>query len=423
MKFTGHSRFSSSKFSKNSKYELFVFPTNGEEYIATVKSKPYLSHHLLVCNNLVDVVHQCDEIYRCYRGVEKIRKEKKHIPRKNRTPDKEEANIILSDGSVYLNGEEVSVNLYEGKCIDPNNDDVNYTFRGLAKLRKGYNRITNEVIFHTKENKSLFVTFSSGNRYGINEIRKVLQAFQKWVKRNFVLEYCVTVLEPNDEGSWHFHCLITFKDEIPDKFSADFENWSSKYNSKKCENQTDVQPLKTKEDIIRVWKYLDPTSLKKRKRAIYYPSNFKNISVFGNRETPTPMELEGQPLEELFGKVGAEDVKEFNKRYIISDEETGEVIFEIATMWFRFNKSKLEQLMGDVAMDEIMKGVYDDTPARGSRGLPLTQYALGAPKVSLSSNLGWNTRKRSERRRYDNEQSEFTHRREVQRSAQLTAVW
>lgn len=243
--------------------------------------------------------------------------------------------------------------------------------KSYENLRRNFNRYTEKVIDYTKERRSVFLTFSSDKRYSLKELQKIGRALQKTLKNRYKVEFAIIVYEPCRDGSWHFHVIICFAQKVPADFNKWFGKWAAKYNSKPCENQTDVKVLKTKEDVIRVWLYLDPTSKEKRDRIIFYPTKAHTFCPFGElaHRKPTPAKVvDGIIEQEFLEKVEAQELKEFYKSYLVSDEETGEVLYEVTTYFFRFKKSKLNEL---ITPPLFIDGMYEFLMfAGGQGGLP-----------------------------------------------------
>lgn len=362
-------------------YELFFYPTDGNTIIACIKSMPCLSGRLIPVKSFKEIGNQYSIIKDAYNNLfsaresqTKKRKRSAAAKTKKCSYARDEANIIVADQTVYLNGNETIDDYYNGTCCNCETKEIEYRFRGLEKLKRGFNGKTKEVIFHTIENRSVSANFNSGKKFGHNEIHKIGQALQKALKRNFELSYCVIVYEPNWDGSWHFHLLITFVEKVPDVFEDWFAGWAKKYNTKNCSNQTYVRRLTTKESVIRAWEYLDPTSPRKRKKAIYYPQNFRNICVFGNRTTPASMSVSGKTLNELLDKVDAIELEDFAKSYTISYDDTGAVMYTIKTNYFKIAKNRLEELFEPRQSVLYIDGIYEylmySEECRGSPTLP-----------------------------------------------------
>lgn len=381
-------------------YEAFLYPAvTDETVLLNVKQKPCLPYNLIEIESskkLLAYYNEVERIHLC--GVKEnenldLSDEKSSNSNSSPSPKSKlhriEANVALDNKTYYFNGTEaVDVDLYNGELDyfdDDKEDVVTYHFRGLAKLKKGHSKKTKEVLFNCVENKTLFLSFNSGNKYGIDELQTIVKAFEKWMKRTFVdnLKYAVVVYEPSRDGSWHFHSLPCFED-VPENFETCFASWANNYNNKQgIIEQTDVQLLESKDDILRVWEYLNPASEKKRERAVYYPQNFHNIVSFGNRTTPPSIKVTGETLLELLD--ATEAVEMSAEQVVVIDNDTGEVN-EFADYWFKLDKGKLDKLVSQTIMDAIMCDDDDiltfsfapeDVGRRGLRGTPLTRETIG----------------------------------------------
>lgn len=323
---------------------------------------------------------------------------------------REEANILVSGDGYLLNGAETNCDLYHGFCSANETGKVEYQFRGLAKLRRDYRTKAEEMREHIMEGASIFGTFSSDRKYSADQIKKIGSgAFQKWIKRKYRnaerkdLRYWVIVFEPCNDGSWHFHFILTFKNEVPADFSKEFAEWAKKYNNKPCEHQTLVEPLGTKRDVLSVINYLDPTSEKKKDLAVFYPPRFRNIIINGNRKTPKPLLGTGEMFSEVFEKLGLEFVPELSKKYSLVDEDTSEVIYEPCEMWFYVDKARLNECISEALFeaiadddDTIITGAFmRSANARGVRGAtpPPLPCLQGIRRNTHTRNRGYLTQK------------------------------
>lgn len=423
-------------------YELTYFPTLADKAMFIIRDKMTYGNNVIFADNenkTFAYLYQVEQTL--LFGEENVHtpsagsslKQKKKIIR-------EEANILVSNDGYLLDGAETNCDLYHGYCCNDETGEVEYQFRGLEKLRRDYRVKAEEMRQHIMEGVSIFGTFSSDRKYSADQIKKIgSSAFQKWLKRKYRntdrkdLVYWVIVFEPCNDGSWHFHFILSFKNEVPADFSKEFAEWAQKYNDKPCAEQTKVEELPTKYDVIRVINYLDPTSEKKKARAIFYPARFCNIIINGDTKTPRPLLGTGEMFSTMLEKLDAEFLPNFSKQYHLTDEDTSEVIYSPCELWFAVDKARLNECISEalfeaIANDDeaIITGKFMraiNTPARGSRGLPLAQYVVGSPTMSLSSNGCWNTRKTNERRRKnDSKQGKRTYRREVQHEAQFAAI-
>lgn len=326
------------KFYAGVNYSSKLFQTEDDYVIAMVRSMPSLSSKLIPAKSCADLARDDKDVTTI---PQQPKKSKQSAQKLNKSPK----------GAVAIN-------------------KVNKSYENL---RRNFNRYTEKVIEYTRERRSVFVTFSSDKKYGLKELQKIGRALQKTLKNRYKVEFAIIVYEPCRDGSWHFHAIICFSKNVPDDLSEWFGGWAVRYNDKPCENQTDVQLLKTKEDVIRVWFYLDPTSPEKRDRIIYYPVKAHTFCPFGElaHQKPTPAKVvDGAVEQEFLAKVEAEELTEFYKSYLVSDEDTGEVLYEVSTYFFRFKKSKLNELITPPEPMYI-DGMYEYLIyERGQGGLP-----------------------------------------------------
>ncbi len=444
----------------NFNYESFIFPAVSDETVLmNVKQKPCLPNKLIETNDtrqLLAWYNEAERIYIC-GSTDRDKATEQEDSTSSRTaptnlqneesstsstmsisktkkPKRTEANVALIDKTYYFGGSEaVDVDLYNGSLdyFDDDKEDVaTYHFRGLAKLKRAHNEKTKEVLFNCHENKTLFLSFNSGNKYVIDELQKVVRAFQKYLKRKYgnCLKYGVIVYEPNNDGSWHFHCLLCFE-TVPDNFETCFAKWANNYNNKQgVIEQTDVELLETKQDIRRVWEYLNPAFMKKRERAVFYPENFHNIACFGNRTTPPSMKVTGATLQELLDATDAVELSA--EQVVVIDNESGEVN-EFADYWFKLDKAKLDKLVGQTIMDAIMcddEYILTFSLARGdddegSRGFPLPNVRCGFPTMPLGYCKAVKPLTATEGDEFsDSKQSKSAPRFSFQRSPQLATI-
>ena len=374
-------------------YELRYIPAIGDTAIFILRDKMAYANNFVLSDKASTTfayLYNAEQIL--FFGGENVRtpsagglsNSKKKICR-------DEANILVSDDGYLLDGRETNVDLYHGCCSDSESGEVTYQFRRLEKLRRDYKVKAEEMRQHIMEGVSIFGTFSSDKKYSADEIKKIgSSAFNKWIKRKYRnadrkdLVYWVIVFEPCEDGSWHFHFILSFKKEVPADFAEQFAEWARKYNNKPCEHQTLVEPLGTKRDVLNVINYLDPASDKKKELAVFYPPRFRNIICNGERKTPRPLLGTGEMFSTVLEKVGAEFLPSFSKQYNLVDEDTSEVIYSPYELWFAVDKGRLNECISNAIFEAIcsddeaiIRGEFMhaiNTPARGSRGLPLAQY-------------------------------------------------
>ncbi len=352
-------------------YETFVFPaTSDEKVMVNVKLKSCYPKDLLEINELKEVYAYYDKLERVHLFGESEIEESTTISsssssdnsnsqkQKGEKTKREEPNVALIDDTYYVKGyEAVEVDLYNGELAyyDLENDELSkFNFRGLQQLRRGHREKTKDVLFNCIEGKTLFLSFNSGNKYILDTLQKIVRAFEKWIKRKYAdnLKFAVLVYEPNPDGSWHFHALITFN-TVPADFDKVFADWADKYNSKRgIKDQTNVQLLQTKNDVRLTWLYLDATSEKKKDYAVFYPPRFKNIVIFGERISVPSIKVTGETLQAFISETNAEQID--GQTMIVSDTQTGEVLYEYGEWWFTVDKSVLRDLVTKTIMDAIM---------------------------------------------------------------------
>ena len=397
----------------NKLYELRYIPTLADKAMFIIRDKMTYGNNFVFANNenkTFAYLYNAEQIL--FFGGENVRtlsagsssKRNKKICRRD------EANILLSDDGYLLDGHETNVDLYRGCCSDNETGEVKYEFRGLEKLRRDYRVKAEEMRQHIMEGVSVFGTFSSDKKYSADEIKNIgSSAFNKWIKRKYRnadrkdLRYWVICFEPCDDGSWHFHFILSFKNEVPADFSTEFAEWAKKYNEKQCAHQTLVEPLRTKRDVLNVINYLDPTSEKKKDLAVFYPPRFRNIIINGNRKTPKPLLGTGEMFSEVFEKLGLEFVPELSKKYSLVDEDTSEVIYEPCEMWFYVDKARLNECISEALFeaiadddDTIITGAFmRSANARGVRGAtpPPLPCLQGIRRNTHTRNRGYLTQK------------------------------
>lgn len=319
--------------------EVMIYPTMDGRAILEVQDKPEYPQSLKVCKTLVEVGKAMQGIVADFnecKNSEKTEAEKcKH--------SEKFVVIITKDKRYTVNGNAAEADLYAGRIVEQLTGEA-HCFKGIKALKRSYKGFQKDFLFNVKEGKSVFCTITSDRKPDLETAQRMRAALEAWLKDHYRFSYAIIVLEPLDDGSWHIHLVVCFEDEIPATFEEEIKKWASSYNDKPSDEQVDVQPLLTKKDVMRVWAYLDPTSPKKRHRAVFYEKGMKNFSVFRSSGAPKSLEVPNDVVEELIEKVEARPLDEFNVSYVFSDPE-GNVIRTSGSAYYIFDIAKLKALI------------------------------------------------------------------------------
>lgn len=226
--------------------------------------------------------------------------------------------IIYNGKKYYVNGNEADVDFTNGIITDTVTGEV-YYFKSEKSLKKSYNRKEKEFLFNVIEGKSIFCTITSDQKPDVNKVRKIGSALEAWIKYHYSIQYAFVGYEPNEDGSWHIHLVICFTNDVPADFEEVLRKWANNYNSKPNSKQVTVKSLLYKEDVMRVYGYLNPTSKAKRHREVFYPKGMKNLTVFGKRGVPKSVYVSNSVLKEFAKKIEARQLPCFNKQHVFKD--------------------------------------------------------------------------------------------------------
>lgn len=188
-------------------------------------------------------------------------------------------------------------------------------------MKKSYKRKEKEFVYNVIEGNSIFCTITSDQKPDVNKVRKIGSALEVWIKRNFSIQYALIAYEPNEDGSWHIHVVVCFSDDVPADFEERLRKWAEKHNSRPQSEQVVIERLREKEDVMRVYGYLNPTSKKKRHREVFYPKGMKNLTVFGKRGVPKSLYVPNTVLKEFTKKIEAREMPCFNIQHVFKDCE------------------------------------------------------------------------------------------------------
>ena len=290
--------------------------------------------------------------------------------------------MIINNGRKYLiNGNEAEVDFTNGTITDTVTGEV-YFFNSHKALKKSYRRKEKEFIYNVTEGKSIFGTITSGQKNDINVIYKMGRALEAWIKRNFSIQYALIAYEPNEDGSWHIHVVVCFADDVPADFEKRLRKWADKYNGRPQSEQVVIERLLEKEDVMRVYAYLNPTSKKKRHREVFYPKGMKNLTVFGKRGVPKALYVANTVLREFTKKIEARELPCFNKEYVFKDCE-GFFTRTISYSYYTINLERIRDNRENIPKNKILRKEKHSQ----NRSNNVEQLCLFAPTISrLSSN-------------------------------------
>ena len=247
--------------------------------------------------------------------------------------------IIYNCKKYYVNGNEADVDFTNGIITDTVTGEV-YYFKSEKSLKKSYNRKEKEFLFNVIEGKSIFCTITSDQKPDVNKVRKIGSALEAWIKYHYSVQYALIAYEPNEDGSWHIHIVVCFVDNVPYDFEERLRKWADKYNRRPQPEQVVIESLLKKEDVMRVYGYLNPTSKKKRHREVFYPKGMKNLTVFGKRGVPKSLYVPNTVLKEFIKKIEARELPCFNIQHVFKDCDG----FFTRTITYSYYSINLERL-------------------------------------------------------------------------------
>lgn len=320
------------------------------------------------------------------KPIEKVNdKQDKPIPKTKKSKQKSARSqppiqIIYNGKKYYVNGNEAEVDFTNGTITDTSTGEV-YFFKSDKSLKKSYKRKEKEFIYNVIEGKSIFGTITSGQKNDINVIYKMGRALEAWLKRIFSIQYGFIAYEPNEDGSWHIHIVVCFTDDVPADFEKRLRKWADKYNCRPQPEQVVVESLLDKEDVMRVYGYLNPTSKKKRHREVFYPKGMKNLTVFGKRGVPQSVYVPNTVLKEFIKKNEAREIPCFNKQYVFKDCE-GFFTRTIAYSYYNINLKRIRDIFSNIHKNKNL--LYKDKQIK-NRSNTAEQLCLFAPAISRLS--------------------------------------
>ena len=284
--------------------------------------------------------------------IEKVNdKQDKPIPKTKKNKQKSVRSqpplLIINNGRKYLvNGNGAEVDFRNGTITDTVTGEV-YFFKGDKALKKSYKRKEKEFVYNVIEGKSIFCTITSDQKPDVNKVRKIGSALEVWIKRNFSIQYALIAYEPNEDGSWHIHLVVCFADDVPADFEERLRKWAEKHNSRPQSEQVSIERLLKKEDVMRIFGYLNPTSKKKRHREVFYPKGMKNLAVFGKRGVPKSLYVPNTVLKEFIKKIEAREMPCFNIQHVFKDFE-GFFTRTISYSYYTINFERIKDIRENI---------------------------------------------------------------------------
>lgn len=226
-----------------------------------------------------------------------------------------------------------------GVIIDVETGEIIERCRPKDSLRKSWYRAKEYILNSIDWRTALFITVALDTKPNYDEMSNLASGYTTYLKAPFKGQYeCgVTFLEPCEDGSWHAHLIIGFKDSIPEIFGERTKKWWKKHNNNKTktalEFQTKFQLFDSCDDLIKVINYLNPTSKKKRDRIKYYPLSSQPIRKFGKASEPK----KAITTYETAKKIAGSEKPAMRKKVTVIDAEIKAVLFEVSEYYFVSN--------------------------------------------------------------------------------------
>lgn len=226
-----------------------------------------------------------------------------------------------------------------GAIIDVETGEIIERCRPQDSMRKSWYRAKEHILNSVDWCTALFITIALDTKPNYDEMSNLASGYTTYIKTPFKghFEYGVTFLEPCEDGSWHVHLIIGFKDFIPDIFEEKTKKWWAKRNKNKSatalEFQTKFQLFDSLDDMIKVINYLNPTSKKKKDRMKYYPLSSQPIRSFGKTSEPK----KAITTYETAKKITGSEKPAMRKKVTVIDAEIKAVLFEVSEYYFDCN--------------------------------------------------------------------------------------
>lgn len=223
--------------------------------------------------------------------------------------------------------------------IDMETGEIVERCRPKNSLRKSWYRAKEYILNSIDWRTALFITVALDIKPNYDEMSNLASGYTTYLKTPFKGQYeCgVTFLEPCEDGSWHAHLIIGFKDSIPEIFGERTKKWWKKHNNNKTktvlEFQTKFQLFDSCDDLIKVINYLNPTSKKKRDRIKYYPLSSQPIRKFGKISEPKKAITDFETAKKIAGS----EKPAMRKKVTVIDAEIKAVLFAVSEYYFASN--------------------------------------------------------------------------------------
>lgn len=233
--------------------------------------------------------------------------------------------------NAYIHLADDNIIAFEGKLTDIRTGEIVGVCKHEDNLRRAYNTFADKTLSSLSSHNTLFVTSTLDGIVSYDRMKQDVAAFARWVKGLPNFKFGAYSLEPHEDGCWHVHLLVYFKQGIPEGCEDDITEWWNTRNGKACDEQVKVERVESDEHLLNILNYLKPTRREKRERIKFYPLGKQTFSVFGDVQKPD------RSLA-AFGEVKKEVGKEFEehrRRLEKCDPQTGDVISFVARYLFK----------------------------------------------------------------------------------------
>ena len=312
-----------------------------------VKQKTNYSDKLKKCydsDSLIEELIKAPKKKQCYNSDIQDRHNKNCSDNSADTVTTVAKKIKVKDNKKRCNNSDNSLTIEnciekDGAIIDIETGEIVERCRPKNSLRKSWYRAKEYILNSVDWRTALFITIALDTKPNYDEMSNLASGYTTYLKTPFKGQYeCgVTFLEPCEDGSWHAHLIIGFKDSIPEIFGERTKKWWKKHNNNKTktalEFQTKFQLFNSCDDLIKVINYLNPTSKKKRDRIKYYPLSSQPIRKFGKTSEPK----KAITTFETAKKIAGSEKPAMRKKVTVIDAEIKAVLFEISEYYFDCN--------------------------------------------------------------------------------------
>lgn len=229
--------------------------------IQIIKQSRY-SKKLTWCNDVDNLVKSLTETKKHSTRKRTKKAANKCKKQNDKTADEHKKACNYSDNSDLPD----DVEYEDGYIYMTETGEIIGEYRTEHSLYRSYKRQVELMKNNCICGKSVFCTFTVDTYPDYDDIKRLAQNFQKQLKRKFKgrLACAFIFQEPCDLGHWHLHMIITFYTKITQNDYDVMTEWWDKQNKKHCVNQTVIKEIETKQNLLSVIQYLDPTREGKR---------------------------------------------------------------------------------------------------------------------------------------------------------------